>query len=433
MPQLRRVLGTTFGLALVVGATIGGGILHTPGDVAAALPAAALIMTAWALGAVNILLGGALYAELGAMMSKAGGPYVFADRAFGRRVGSLVGYADFLNWAVSSAALLLLAGEYMGGLIPPLQGHTLLAGLLAFAVLAIVQWRGVVEGGRAQELTTVLKTVGFVVLIIAAFMLPHATAVPPQVTPVVPHGIALFLAFGIAMQGIVFTYDNYYTIVYCGEEIREPGREIPQSIFRGSALIIVLYMLINAAFLHVVPAASMAGDPFVGATVARSIFGAHGDTIIRLIMVVSVLGTVNAQIMAAPRVALALARKRLFPAAVLKVNDGGTPTTALALTLVLVLAFVLTGSFNAVLGIDSFLIVSIYLVVFGSFFVLRRREPDAERPYRAPGYPWLPGLAVVASVVLLVAMALGDWKSAVIMAALVGVCWPLSRMLPRAN
>lgn len=428
--RLLQVLGTAFGLAMVVGATIGGGILGTPGSVATALPSTALFMGAWIFGGVNALLGATVYAELGAMMPRSGGVYVFAHRAFGDGVGFFVGYADWINWSVSAAALILLVGEYLGALIPGFAGHSLTAGCAIFAVLAALQWVGVRSGGRVQEVTSVLKALALVALVVAVFVLPHAE-LPASITAplAVPHGAALLLAFGVAMQGVIFSYDSYYAVVYCGEEIRDPGRAIPRSIFRGLLIIIGIYSLLNAAFLTIVPVQRVAGDPFIGSTVATLIFGPRGDTFIRIIMIVAVLGTVNAQIMATPRILLAMARDGLFPAQAMRVNAGGTPSIALALSLLLVGGFLFTGSFNTVLGVDAFFIVLLYLITFASLFRLRRREPDTPRPYRAWGYPFVPGLAILSALGLLAAMALGDQRGVLITGIVLLASWPAWRLI----
>ena len=250
---LLRVLGRSFGLAMIVGATIGGGILRTPGDVAAVLPTPALFLGVWALGALNALAGATAYAELGAMLPRSGGIYVFAQRAFGNAVGFFLGYMDWFNWSISSAALLLLAGEYLGQLLPAVAGHTTVTGFVLFALLVGLQLRGVRWSGRIQEVTSVLKAVALVGLVAAAFLLARSVLAPaPAVVPVVPSGVALLGALAVAMQGVIFTYDSYYAVVYCGEEIRNPEREIPRSIFRGLWLVIAIYLLINAAFVRVV-------------------------------------------------------------------------------------------------------------------------------------------------------------------------------------
>jgi APA family basic amino acid/polyamine antiporter len=424
--RLLRVLGGAFGLAMVVGATVGGGILRTPQSVAAALPTTALFLSAWILGGIISLLGGTIFAELGAMVPRSGGMYVYARRAFGPGIGFFVGYVDWLNWGVSSAALILLIGEYAGGLIPALAGHALAGGSIAFALLVVLQWLGVRSGGRTQEVITLAKSVALIVLVAAVFVLPHtplpSTTAPP---PLIPHGVGLLLAFGVAMQGVIFSYDNYYAIVYCGEEIRDPGRAIPRAIFRGLLIIIAIYLLINAAFLTLVPTARLAGDPFVGATVARMIFGSSGDAIIRAIMVVAIAGTVNAQIMAAPRVLLALANDGLFPHQATTVNAQGTPTVALALSLIVIGAFLLIGSFDAALGVDAFVILINYLIAFAGLFVLRLREPTTERPYRAWGFPAVQLLTIAVVGAIFAAMIAGDRKDAMLTAGVMAVSWPV--------
>jgi len=197
---LIQVLGTAFGLAIVVGATIGGGILGTPGSVAKALPNTVLFVGVWLFGAVNALLGATAYAELGAMMPRSGGMYVFAHRAFGDGVGFFAGYADWVNWSVSSAALIALVGEYLGKMIPALGGHPTITGFGVFVLIAAVQWLGVRWGGRTQELTSVLKTAALLALVAAVFLLPYSAAPAAAAgTATLPHGVPLLLAFGVAM------------------------------------------------------------------------------------------------------------------------------------------------------------------------------------------------------------------------------------------
>jgi APA family basic amino acid/polyamine antiporter len=422
VPSLRRALGSVFGLAIAVGATIGGGILATPGDVAAALPDPLLYLLAWLLGAISALLGANILSELGAMLPHSGGFYVYIRRAFGNGAGIFIGYTDWVNWCIGPPALLLLAGEYLGVLFQPLSGHSALVGLALLGILGFLQWLGVQSGARTQELTSLMKTVALLLLVGAAFLMPHAEPAAGARAQMAS-GWGLLLAFAVAMQGVIFTYDTYYAVLYCGGEITDPGRTIPQSMFRGLGLVIVIYFLLHAAFLTVLPIENMAHDSFVGGTVARLIFGAHGDTVIRLIMVVSILGTVNAQIMAAPRVILAMGEDGLFPRLATRVNKGGTPAIALALSIAVMIGFFLLGSFSAVVAVDIILVVLLYVAAFSALFVLRRKEPATPRPFRARGYPWLPALGLLIAIGLLIGMILGDPVSALIVGGLLAVTW----------
>jgi APA family basic amino acid/polyamine antiporter len=426
---LLRVLGGVFGLAMVVGATVGGGILRTPGEIAAALPVPALFMAVWIFGGVVTLLGANSWAELGAMVPSAGGPYVYARRAFGDGVGFFVGYADWINWCIGPVVLVLIIGEYMGGLFPALAPHALIVDFVTLGGLAVLQWIGVRSGGRTQEVTTALTAAAILALVVAAFVLPHEELAALPVTA--PRGGGLLVAFGVAMQGVIFTYDAYYSVVYCSEDMRDPGTDVPRSIFRGVWLVIAIYLVVNLAYLVVIPASRMAGDPFVAATMARSIFGPAGDTIIRVIMIVSLLGAINAQLFVVPRVLLAMSRDGLFPRRAARVNAGGTPTVALALGVIVVAAFLLTGSFTVVLALDSILIVALYVITFLTLFALRRREPDTPRPYRARGYPVIPALTLLIAVALLVALSISDPRSAMIVLAILLASWLASGVARR--
>ncbi len=449
---LLRILGTAFGLAIAIGATIGGGIVRTPGEVAAHLPSAGLYMGVWALGGVGALFGATMFAELGAAVPRSGGVYVFAHRALGDGVGFFVGWLDWFNWMLGWAGLTLIVGEYTTELLPALAGHATAVSLAVLTALVIAGWRGTRTAGGIQEATSLLKTLALLALVAAAFVLPHAAvgvatggaarggagasggggaAAAAGAAPALPHGWGLLVAMALAMQGVVFTYDSYYAVVYCGEEMRDPGREVPRSVFRGLWLIIGIYLLVNAAYLAVVPIGRMAGDNFVGGTMTRAIFGARGDAAIRLLMIVSVLGTVNAHVITVPRIMLAMSRDGLFPRFARRINAGGTPSAALGVSYAVTALFVLSGSFATILGIEGIVIVTMYVVTFVSFFVLRRREPALERPYRAWGYPWVQGVMLLFTVALLAAMVVGDVIHALVVLVLLLASGPAARLARR--
>ncbi len=432
---LLRILGTTFGLAIAIGATIGGGIVRTPGEVAAHVPGAALYMAVWVLGGLGALLGATMYAELGAAIPRSGGVYPFAHRALGDGVGFFVGALDWVNWCLGWAALTIIVGEYTSELLVGHAGYATPIGITVLTALTLAGWSGIRTGGWIQEATSLMKALALVALAVAAFVLPHPSvavdAAPMSASVATPHGWALLLALALAMQGVVFTYDTYYAVVYCGEEMREPTKEIPRSIFRGLWLIIAIYLLVNAAFLAVLPVSRMAGDTFVGGTLTAAIFGERGDAVIRLLMIVSVLGTVNAHVIGVPRILHAMARDGLFPAFARRVNVGGTPSAALWMSYAVAAGLVLAGSFEAILGIESVVIVAIYVITFMSFFVLRHREPSLPRPYRAWGYPWVQALILMATVGLFVGLVVGDTVHAFVVLALLVASWPASRLLRR--
>jgi basic amino acid/polyamine antiporter, APA family len=423
--RMLRVLGTVFALAVGIGATMGGGILYAPGKIAALLPNAWLYMAVWAFGAINALLGATVFAELGAMIPLSGGPYPIARRALGDYAGFFVGYTQWALDCAADAALLLLIGEYAYVLIPALAGHAVAVAFAILMILTALNWRGVREGGRIQVVTTVAKTLALGTVVVAGFLTPASAVAPSSVALAMPHGVGLIAAWLLAMQGVIFAFDSYYVPIFFGDELKDPGREIPRAIFRGLAVVIPMYLLLNLAFLRVLPMDKMANNSFVGGVAAEVLFGAHGDQIIRIIVIVSVLGTINALVLTTARVLLAMARDGLFAHQAAKINAGGTPTVALLLSTIATTAFLLTGTIGRALSIIAMLLAVNYLLMFISLIVLRRREPDTPRPYRAWGYPWTTAAAILIGVVFIVGVALADPVNSAIAFAVLLVSYPL--------
>lgn len=426
--KLLRVFGMAFAIAMVIGATIGSGILATPGTVAALLPSVVWIMALWLFGGINSLFGAAAYAELGAMMPCAGGPYVFTRRALGNFAGFFTGYLDLLQNCATEAAIALLIGEYSGRLVPALQGHAQVVAICVFLLLAGLNWIQVRLGGWVQQLTSLAKVLGLLALVVAAFVLPHTA--PTAATPApMPQGLALLAACALAMQSVIFTYNGFHFPVYFGEELKDPGREIPRSLFQGLYVIIAVYLLMNAAFLWVIPLSALANDPFAGGTVARILFGDRGDVVITLIVVISMLGTLNSGILGIPRIAYQMGRDGLLPRQATRVNAGGTPDIALLGTVIVTLAFFFSGTFNAALAISTVLTVAMYVMAFVSVFVLRKREPRTPRPYRAWGHPWTTGAGLLIGIAFLVGVGVVDPFNSAIGIGLVIVSYPVYRIV----
>jgi APA family basic amino acid/polyamine antiporter len=431
--SLLRVLGHVFALSVAIGTTMGGGILYAPGTIAALLPNPWLYMGVWVFGGINALLGATVFAELGAMIPLSGGPYPFARRALGDYAGFFVGYTQWALDCAADAALLLLVGEYSYVLMPTLAGHAVAVAFVTLLAVTGLNWHGVREGSRFQVITTVAKTFALGAVVGAAFLTSHAApAIAVAATKLAtPHGLALVAALMLAMQGVIFAYDSYYVPIFFGEELRDPGREIPRAIFRGLALVIPMYLLLNAAFLWTLPMARMAHEPFAGGAAAQVLFGAHGDQIIRVIVIVSVLGTINAGVLMTARVLLAMGRDGLFAHQAARVTAGGSPTVALFLSSVATAAFLLSGTFGAVLGVIALLLAANYLLMFISLIVLRRREPHTPRPYRAWGYPFTTWAAILIGLVLIGGVALSNPHDSVIALAILLASYPLYRCTRR--
>jgi APA family basic amino acid/polyamine antiporter len=269
-------------------------------------------------------------------------------------------------------------------------------------------------GSGAQLVTSLLKTAAFVILVLACFALggpSHHVAAAAAQSPAIPTGWLLAVAIVVGLQQVIYTVDGWDGVIYFGEEVRDPGRDVPRAIFGSVISIMVIYLLLNAAVLYVLPMREVSGNIFVLGTAASKIFGRYGDVIVRSIMIVSLLSCINACQMFCTRILYAMSCDRLFFKRAANVNAGGTPVLALFLSTFVAIIFVL-GSFERVIAMLSFFFVANYTLSYTSLFILRKCAPDMPRPYRAWGYPWTTGAAVLASAIFLVGSMATDRDNA---------------------
>ena len=423
--RLLRVFGVAFGVAVTVGNTIGAGILRTPGEIAGHLPDPWLFMAVWIAGGVYALLGAVSLAELGAALPLSGGQTVFVRRALGGYAGFVVGWSDWISTCASTALISLVVGEYTNALVPAAPAQTVTA-LVAALIFATVQARGVRLAGGTQLITSALKTVGFFLLILACFILAPAKA---EAASAASSGITA-AAIVLSLQAVIYTYDGWSGPIYFSEEVHDPGRGIPRALVLGVLAVAAVYLLINAAFLHVLTIPEMAGQPLVAATAANRVFGANGELIIRVLTVISMLSAINACTMMAPRVVYAMADGGTIPGG-RTVNTRGTPTTALLLSTIVTVGIIVSGTVQQVLALAAFFFVTNYALSFLSVFVLRWREPELPRPYKAWGFPLTTGVVLVGSLAFLVASVSADTRNALWAIALLGVSYPVYLILMR--
>ena len=431
--RLLQVLGMWFGMAAAFGNTIGAGILRTPGDVAKLLPHAWMFLGVWILGGLYALSGASSMAELGAAIPRSGGQYNFSRRALGDYAGFIVGWSDWLSTCGTAAAVAIVIAEYSGHLFPILAGTTKME-IISIAIICgfgVLQWRGIRWGSGAQLASASLKAGAFLALVIACFLLggpAHKAAIAsgPSSLPMAS-GWSLAIAFMLGLQAVIYTVDGWDGIIYFGEEVRNPGRDIPRAIFGSVFSITGIYLLLNLIALYVLPMREIAGNTFALGSVADRVFGSLGDPIIRSIMIVSMLSCMNANQLFCTRTLYTMSCDGLFFRQATRVNAGGTPTVSLFLSTVVGVLFVLISFLNAnaferVIDMLSFFFVANYTLSYSSLFILRKREPQMNRPYKAWGYPWTTGIALTASVLFLMGSLLPDFVEAV----RAGKYWPPS-------
>jgi APA family basic amino acid/polyamine antiporter len=430
------VLGVGFGLAVTLGNTIAAGILRTPGDVAATFPDPFLFIGIWVIGGLYALLGANAIAELGTMLPRSGAQYVFARHAFGDYAGFVVGWNDWVSTSATAAAIAIVFGDAAVGLVAGQSSDTgarlsvsVAAG--AIVVFGLVLSRGTRQGARLQEFTSLLKALVLLALVVACFV--FADRDTASVPPTVAAPTSFVLALVLAAQAVIYTYDGWTGPIYFSEELNDPARQIPRAMFGGLLCVAAIYILINVAFMVAVPPATIAGSTLAAATVARELFGATGDTVVRSVVVIALPSAIIANLLMASRVLYALGRDGLGPRLAVHVNAGGTPTTSLFLSSVLALAFLATGTFRSVIGVAVFFFVANYTLSFLAVFALRRREPSAPRPYRAYAHPWTTGLVLVGSLAFLTGAVVQDTRNSVAALLILLVSYPVFLMVRRAR
>ena len=425
-----------FGIAAAVGNTIAAGIVRAPGDIAQWLPNVYLFFGVWLVGGLYALFGASSMAELGAAIPRSGGQYNFSRRAIGEYAGFVVGWSDWLSTCGTTAAVGIVVGEYSGALIPAVADHGKLVAVGVIMGLFFLQWRGVRWGSSTQLVTSALKSLAFVVLVIACFLLGGharraalvARAAVPTMIPALKSGWPLVIGIVLGLQAVVYSIDGWDGVIYFGEEVRNPGPDIPRAIFGSVFSIMGIYLLINAAVLYVIPIRQIAGDTFSLGTAAERIFGAYGDPIIRGIMVISLFSCLNANQLFACRILYRMSFDGLFFRGFSAVNAGGTPALSLLLSTLVGILFVL-GSFERVIAMLSFFFVANYALTYTSLFVLRKKQPLMERPYRAWGYPWTTGIALGGSILFLVGSIVTDRHNAPLALLLLILSYPVFRIM----
>lgn len=436
--SLLRILGFGFGIAVVIGSTLGLGILAAPGTVAQALGNVWWALGVWVLVSVYTLLGTVIAAELAAMLPRAGGWYVYARRAFGESAGFTFGWTNWLMLASTNATLAVAVGEFTGELWPAAENHVRLIAVLTLAGFGVLQWFGTRISSRTQEITSLIKALAFIILVAACFIIgtdaPSSFDQPTLLTA--PTTFAALLAGLIAsLQIVIFAFDGWYGALYFAEEDTDPGRNLPRAMISGTLLIIAIYFLVNFAIFYVLPLEQVAGAEVAAANAAKVIFGAYGETIILIISLIAVLSVMNAVLLQTTRVLYGISRDKLVTQRLASVNTVGTPTTSLVLCTLASIGLVLLAEaiLNKLVAITAYFFVVIYLSGFIAMWVLRRKEADLPRPFRAWLHPWSTLFVIIVSLLFLAGALYSDTENSVYALVLIGLGFPAYILLKRAH
>lgn len=430
--HLKKALGVSFGIAIMVGGTIGVGILRTPGSIAALLDNYWLILSCWIAGGLYVLIGVGTFAELATMLPKAGGAYNYVKRAFGNYAGFITGWFDYLSNAIAPAFFCIVISEYVVILFPFLGEQNTVIALSFLMGFTLLHAAGIKTGSAVQQITSVLKVILFVILIVACFFYSGIEYNPVKEVPHVGE-ISVVVAFFKSLQLVMGTYDGWAGVSYFAEEDENPSRNIPRSLYIGAVVVIVIYLLVNIAFMQVLPIPEIANSPLAASAVSKIIFGARGSTVVTIIALFSIISILNAYMMIPSRIMFGLARDGFFFKSVTKINAGGTPITALIISSAFSFILICVGSFEILFSISAFFMVIAYGLAYISLVKLRISEPELPRPHRSWGYPFTSIIMIVFSIALFLGFALSDAVGLYAVIITTALSYPLFLVIKRNN
>ena len=395
--RLPRNLGLWSAAAVLVGTTIGSGIFRVPSEVARDVGAAGPMLLVWVLGGLVTLTGALSIAEMAAAFPRSGGIFAYILESEGRFWAFLYGWSELTVIRASAiGGISAIFAKYLGQFITLTSQQERYAAAVTIVVIAGLNYVGISYAAVLMNITTVLKYGALVGLALFAFTVgTHAAPSAPSAVVVTTSAILT------ALVPVMYTYDGWSNLSFIGGEVKDPGRNMPRALIIGTSAIVLIYLVVNAAYLYLLPVPAIAAAERVAATAAQQIplFGSAGAAIIAGIVMVSCFGSVNGSLMTGPRVFFAMSdRGLLFPLVARVSPRFQTPSVAIWLAAALAVTYVLQNSFaqladRFVLGTWPF-----YALAVIGVFILRRKRPDLPRPYRTFGYPVTPALFLIASV-----------------------------------
>jgi APA family basic amino acid/polyamine antiporter len=425
---LSSSLGLFSTIMFVVGAVIGSGVFRKPGVMASQVGSPELLLAVWLVAGIITLFGALVNAEIAAMIPEAGGQYAFFHRMYGSFPAYLYGWAMFavvkcgaiaslsfvfaesasrfvvLPELASPAATLTIHLPFIGDVAPLAEIGIKGVAATLIIVLTAINYLGVKFGSLVQNIFAIAKLGALVAIILLAFLVPdigRTSNLTTASSTIHLQGLALWAALAAAVQGAFWAYDGWNDVTYIAGEVKQPHRNLPRGLIIGMAIVIAIYLSINLAYAYVLPVDQMAASKLVAVDVAEKFFNGGGKWIAVAIMI-STFGAANSNILAAARVYFSMARRNVFPQ-VLGVAHPKfhTPAASLLCQAGWSILLLFSGTFDTIT--DTLVFVSWIFYAAGAYgvFVLRRKEPETSRPYKVPGYPYLPWVFVIFAVIFL--------------------------------
>ena len=405
--KLQKNLGFAAALSTVVGMVIGGGVFFKPQAVYTATGGApGLGMIAWVIAGVMTIAAGLTAAEISAAIPKTGGMMVYIEEIYSKKLGFLTGWMQVvLFFPATIAALAVMFGQQSAGLI----GNESLVLPITIGVIlfiSVLNSLGSKTGGFIQTFATIGKLIPLALIIVFGFI--KGSGDNAILTPMVGEGVSTGGVIGSLLVAILFAYDGWINVGAIAGEMKNPGKDLPKAIVGGLSLVMAVYLLINVAYLWVLPANELAQYSSPASAVAEAIFGPFGGKFITVGILISVFGALNGYLLTGPRILFTLGAQKSLPCSDFfgKINKNGVPANATLTMGVVSVLYALTGQFNLLTDLSMFAVWAFYVLTFIGVFKLRKDQPNLERPYKVPLYPFIPMIAIAGGLFVVVSQLL---------------------------
>ena len=412
--QLQKNLGIAAALSTVVGMVIGGGVFFKPQAVYTLTGGApGLGILAWIIAGIMTITAGLTAAEVSAAIPKTGGMMVYIEEIYGKKLGFLTGWMQTVLFFPATAAAIAVMFGQQAALLLNNSSLVMPMSIGVILLIGILNTFGSKTSGAIQTVSTVCKLIPLGLIIVFGFI--KGSGDNPIMNPLVAEGIRPMGIIGQLLVAILFAYDGWINVGALAGEMKNPGKDLPKAIIGGLSIVMAINVVINLAYLWVLPASELAQYASPASIVAEKIFGPVGGKLINVGILVSVFGCLNGYLLTGPRIPYTLANQKLLPATFGKLNKNGVPANATLFMAVLSVIYALSGQFNLLSDLSMFAIWAFYTLTFIGVIKLRKTQPDLERPYKVPFYPVIPIISICSGLFVVIdQLFLAGMKSSMI-------------------
>lgn len=413
---LKKKVGTFTALATVMGTVIGGGVFFKVASVVSATQSAGITLIAWVLGGLLTICAGLTSAELAAALPLTGGAVKYLEYTYGKLPAYLFGWAQSLIYFPANiAALSIVFGTQIVALLHLRDSVQLPVAILAGLSITLINFLGTKAAGRLQSMALIFKLIPIAIIVLVGLFAPSSTNL--DLLPTASAHTSLFSAFSSGLLATMFAYDGWLGVGAIAGEMKHPEKDLPRAIGWGLAFITIIYTLINLVFLKTLPISHLAGNLNAASESAIKLFGVMGGKLVTIGILISVYGAINGYTMTGMRVPLSMAEEQTLPFSgfIRKVSKHtAAPFGAGILQFAIALLMMFLGNFDLLTDMIVFVMWIFSLLIFIAVFILRKREPDLKRPYRVPGYPVIPIIAIVGGLFILITTIVTQFELAMI-------------------